>query len=135
MKKRLLLLVMLLVASLVAFGQKSPRLASPVALLFIKGQDLHDVCKYYGEDKFPAGSSVQERLRISNDSGFCSGYIVGQAETLSSEYWSPTTGVTVLQIVTVVKKYLDNHPEKWNDAAMNLVMGALSKAFPPKKTR
>jgi hypothetical protein len=41
--------------------------------------------------------------------------------------------VTPGQIFAIVAKYLNNHPEKWNEPAVILVVEAIKEAFPQKK--
>ena len=36
------------------------------------------------------------------------------------------------QLAAVVSKYLTNHPEKWSEPAVDLVIKALQEAFPLK---
>ena len=131
--KKLLVLIFTLVAASGAFGQPSPPPSTTILIMFVKGQELHDMCKHYGEDSFPEGASYQEMLQIQAHNSFCQGYILGRAEAVSYENWSPPKDITRNQIYAIVKKYLDNHPEEWNEAAANSVLHALMEAFPLKK--
>jgi hypothetical protein len=131
--KKLCVLLFTLAAASAALGQSAPPPSAPTFLMFVKGQELHDACKHYGEDNFPEGSSHQEMLEIQDQLGFCKGYIMGRTEAMSDENWSPPNDITHGQVYAIVKKYLDNHPEKWNEFAANSVMNALREAFPLKK--
>ena len=102
-------------------------------MIFVMAQDLHDKCRLLDEDSFPPGSSRPDNLAIQGHTGFCVGYIVGIAETVDVKWWSPPETLKERQLVAVVKKYIDDHPEKWDQPASMLVRNALIEAFPPKK--
>jgi hypothetical protein len=100
---------------------------------FHDGQSLHDKCRHQDQDFFPEGSSVQDNLNIQNDTGYCIGYITGLAESLDLKWWSPPVPLNQRQVVAVVKKYIDGHPEVWNQSALVSVRNALIESFPPKR--
>lgn len=68
----------------------------------------------------------------------CRGFIIGVSDHLAM--WRDTldlpdckpAGVRKGQIVAIVVKYLENHPEKRHEPANELVMYALNSAFCPK---
>jgi len=43
------------------------------------------------------------------------------------------SGTTGRQAVTIVSKYLKDHPEKWGEPAVSLVIEALKETFPLKR--
>lgn len=79
-----------------------------------------------------------EKTEIQNPSyyksGRYTGFIVGTFDTLSGlQMICATTDVTEGQADAIVTKYLKFNPEKWNEAAIDLVFIALRNAFPCKK--
>jgi hypothetical protein len=88
---------------------------------FLDGNTLHDWC-------------------ISGDVGnqaACLGYVIGVADVLSSEhrdepreYRACIPEMDATQIVSTAKKYLEIHPRAGNITASDLVVVALSEAFP-----
>jgi Rap1a immunity proteins len=77
---------------------------------------------------------------ISGDVGnqaACLGYVIGVADVLSSEhrgepreYRACIPEMDATRIVSTVKKYLESHPWVGNITASDLVVVALSEAFP-----
>ena len=75
--------------------------------------------------------------------GFAHGHIMGVAESHSyySSRWkecarrdfAPPSRSTIEELVRVVEKYLQTHPESWNQPAVILIHDALTEAFPCKK--
>lgn len=63
---------------------------------------------------------------------FCTGYIVGveDALALSRVICPPPNGPTTLQAVAITRKFINDHPEKWNEHPASLVRQALRPAFP-----
>jgi hypothetical protein len=66
------------------------------------------------------------------NNGFCLGLV--QGISYSSPVVCPKNGVTYEQSVRVVVKFLEDNPEKLNLDQNDLVVMALSKAFPCKHT-
>ena len=62
------------------------------------------------------------------------GYITGVYDATYWLYNSPD-GITVGQMCSIVGKYLDEHPEEWNEPAWVLVRLALLEAFPKSKSK
>jgi len=71
--------------------------------------------------------------------GYCAGYVAGVAHLVSVEsyegstyFWKscPPKAATTEQLVDVVKKFLNEHPEDRHRPALLLVLKALSNAFP-----
>jgi len=65
----------------------------------------------------------------------CSGYIVGVADASQGKSWDgfpycKPAAVTRGQLVKIVTKWLNNHPEELHNAAHTLVQVALLNAFP-----
>lgn len=97
------------------------------AKIIWSGNQLWELCQHYkGEEKFKGGSAPA-----------CFTYITGSAETLimtgDADMMTspcPGTAVTREQIVDVVVKWLEDHPEKRDLPAPFIVMKSLSEAFP-----
>ena len=62
------------------------------------------------------------------------GYIMGVCQA-TNYYHNIASSFTVGQACNVVGKYLDEHPERLHEAAITLVMDALSQAFPQFPTK
>jgi hypothetical protein len=60
--------------------------------------------------------------------GFCQGFVSGTADSMHND--ADLMGISRGQMVRVVEKYLEDHPEKLSLAASFLVHDALTKAFP-----
>ncbi|MCX8146785.1 MAG: Rap1a/Tai family immunity protein, partial [Azovibrio sp.] len=65
--------------------------------------------------------------------GYLIGFVVGVHDAVDGILVCTPNQVKVGQIVSMVKKYVRENPDKWNRAASTLVMNALSSAFPCKK--
>ena len=57
------------------------------------------------------------------------GYVSGVGDAMG---YVPA-GLMAGQLAAVVSKYLTNHPEKWSEPAVDLVIKALQEAFPLKR--
>ena len=68
------------------------------------------------------------------DTGYCYGMVSGVASWLGSEdgadLLAPNPSVT--QLIRVVQKYMDDHPEELSKPAVWLIRVSLIKAFPKK---
>ncbi len=106
--KRLLIIVLMALCSTPCFAWDGNRL-------------LHD-CEHKDDGSV---SYYQERA-------YCTGYIVGAANTLSDTRVICIGGIKYGQLKKVVKKYLTNNPELLHYNADILVRNALVKAFPCK---
>ena len=95
-------------------------LGSPTSYASTTGNDLVEFC-----DKDDA----------SWKDGFCYGYVSGIAEILT---WASAENVKICmpdnvtskQVVSVVRKYMKNHPEVLHDGADFIIAIALNSAFP-----
>jgi hypothetical protein len=68
------------------------------------------------------------------DEGYCQGLVSGVASYINSEddadLVSPNPSVS--QLIRVVQKYMDDHPEQLSKPAVWLIRESLIKAFPKK---
>lgn len=72
----------------------------------------------------------------SYQSGWFDGYIIGilnSNSTANKKFVCFDGALSAYQISAVVAKYMQDHPEQWNELASTLVKRALSQAFPCKK--
>jgi hypothetical protein len=88
-----------------------------------------------GEQKEYDGSQFHSDL--SSESGAYSdgltlGFINGVSSTGSGDLWCFPGNVSIGQIRAVVKTFVDDHPEYWNETALNLVVRALQSTWPCK---
>jgi hypothetical protein len=68
--------------------------------------------------------------------GYFMGYVAGVFDvTCLLNLFSTPTNVTQGQICAIVVKYLNEHPEEWNQPAFNLIINALHKSFPPVENK
>jgi hypothetical protein len=61
--------------------------------------------------------------------GVFRGYVAGVADALSSSVCSPNN-TTLGQVLAIVAKYFNEHPEQWSKPANVLIATALAQAFP-----
>ncbi len=68
------------------------------------------------------------------DEGYCQGLVSGVASQISSEDGADLTSPnpSTSQLVRVVQKYMDDHPEELAKPAVWLIRVSLIKAFPKK---
>ena len=92
---------------------------------------------YTGDDLFaqctakPADADYQPRYAR------CLGYVIGVSDALQAEQGGGHLATVCIQasnqapqLVAAVQQYLETHPDKRRVAAPDLVVGALSAAFP-----
>lgn len=70
----------------------------------------------------------------AHDAGFCMGFIAGVANSMNSNDGVDLKdgSITRDQLIRVVQKYLEDHPEQLSKPATWLVRQAIIKAFPKK---
>lgn len=113
------LLFALCALSLSAHAQSGGQIETVVAL----HTDLHDAEQW-------ATLPIQAKI----DGSYASGYVTGVADTLSGTVFCAPDRTSAVQIEAIVKKYMADHPEKWNAVTSPaLIASALSTAFPCKK--
>lgn len=64
------------------------------------------------------------------DAGFFAGYISGVSETLNGVIWCTTGNLPYEQLLSIVGKYLDQHPEQWHMSAQYIISIALAESYP-----
>ncbi len=90
------------------------------------------------------GNELEKKMveyeKLDNDitinftaSGNYSGYVTGVADATNGLFWCNPGNITYNQEFKVVSKYLNNNPEKLHLKAVDLVVQALTEAFPCKK--
>lgn len=99
---------------------------------FYSGNDLVNFMRDY-EAGMPGGTNYHSRdLSAAMNAATYMGYVLGVCEGTPYMHNFPD-GVASGQILAVVSKYLKNHPEKWDEPAVGLVVEALQEAFPLKR--
>lgn len=87
---------------------------------------------------FQTGSRLLEMCSAdeSGNQSYCLGYIAAMADTFSCDSplmgfsWKPSSRITNGQLVKVVTKWMNDHPENLHYSASSLVANALQDAFP-----
>ena len=95
---------------------------------YLTGNTLHN--------DLVAWSNVAENRAVGDDvSNGMQGvsYIIGVADALSGTTICVTNQNSAGQLTAVVRKYLDDHPDRWQFTASSLVQDALQQAFPCTK--
>lgn len=87
--------------------------------------------------KMPSSAIVDCANRDDLTLDGCVGYILGVADTLQidSKTCHGPSDLWTRETVAVVRKYVKDHPERWNIGAQFLVRDALIQAFPCLKRR
>jgi hypothetical protein len=86
-------------------------------------------------DGWRAHKRIIDRTSQTGDyitSTFMVGYITGVVDSSNYQFFVVPAEVTADQLMQVVGKYLDEHPEQWNLSRFDIVMKALTKSFPRK---
>jgi hypothetical protein len=96
--------------------------------VFYTGNQLVEGMREY--DRAQSGSNG-EGLTVGAGGALYWGYVLGVFDGTSSLYALPDVG-TKGQIVAIVTKYFKDHPEKWSQSGADLVVEALTEAFPKK---
>ena len=92
---------------------------------FISGNSLHsDLVAWTNiqENRATGGEEVEGVRGIS--------YVMGVSDALSGQAFCITSENTAGQLAAVVRKYLEDHPDRWQFTASSLVVDALHQAFP-----
>jgi len=92
---------------------------------------------YTGDELFAQCSATPSDADYPPRSARCLGYVIGVSDALQAEQGGGKPGVVCIQPATqaaqlaeAVRGYLQAHPEKRRVAAPDLVISALSEAFP-----
>ena len=99
--------------------------ADASAGFYLDGNQLH--AKLTASKKMQGGTPSLSDLGEAQNA---LGYINGVADTLNGTVVCAPNEVTDGQLVAVVSKYVDEHPEQWQVQANLLVGRALHQAFP-----
>jgi hypothetical protein len=97
------------------------------------------VISFVKEGQFITCVKAYERQQANNlgtdaDAEFYKGFVLGvievhQAYTTISQIEGKTTG----QVLAVVAKYFNDHPEEWHYVPSSVVIRAIDEAFPPQQ--
>jgi len=93
---------------------------------FQSGNDLVKYMKAYEKDTEGRATDYTEADRYV-------AFVVGVTDSLEEIEFCLPERPTVQQVCAVVAKYLNAHPETWDQPAFRLVAAALKQAFPCKK--
>jgi hypothetical protein len=109
-------------------------LFTPLAEAQFSGHDLVDEWKAYQRASSKSSLKRADQVQAADYMGF----LQGVWDTASYYGFTPHgmgKGMIVHDLCCVVGKYLDSRPDRWNEAAVILVMDALNEAFPTFATR
>jgi hypothetical protein len=109
-------------------------LLAPLAEAQFTGHDLVDEWKAYQSASSKSSGKRADQVQAADYMGF----LQGVWDTASYYDFTPHgagNGMIVHDLCRLVGKYLESHPDRWNEAAVILVMDALSEAFPTFPTR
>jgi hypothetical protein len=93
---------------------------------FISGNDLVIYMREYEKDE--RGDTSASDIEASRYIG----YVIGVYDAHRFLFDSPS-GTSIGQVCAIVAKYLNEHPEKWNQTASDLVLEALKQAYPKNR--
>ncbi|MGR3303846.1 MAG: Rap1a/Tai family immunity protein [Candidatus Scalindua sp.] len=81
------------------------------------------------------GNDIMEywNEKDSADNIMIRGYFAGVQDAYNGYYFCVDAEVKLSQAAEVIIKYMKDNPEKWHTAGKNLVINALSEAFPCDK--
>lgn len=85
-----------------------------------------------GSDLF-AGATEYADNKSSFKADYFMGYVAATIDAVGengANYLKIPNNVTVGQMCHIVKKYLDDHPEEWNQPATIIVYRSIVRAFP-----
>jgi hypothetical protein len=68
-----------------------------------------------------------------SDASYGIGYVIGVADAYDDVHFCLPTEVAVGQVVAMVRKYLAENPDKWNQPGELIVLFALRPHFPCKR--
>jgi hypothetical protein len=75
--------------------------------------DVHKACS--APDHFARGTPIAEITKASMDTGWADGFIVGVAEAMPGAFDLPEKEG---DLIAAVCRYIDLHPEMWNEDAV-----------------
>jgi hypothetical protein len=98
-------------------------------------------CAYSGNELkagLDAAAQMEEQHKVGEASGYqagmAKGYVFGVTDTLAGSVFCFTKTTARGQTIAVVRKYLDAHPEKWDENAGDLILKAFYESFPGCET-
>jgi len=121
----------LLLSSLIPISE-APETSPPSQSISASGNNFLEICKHVDEEP---------DVRYTLNNGVCLGWLQGYIEglTVSDEFHQtpadkkmtcPPAEVTAIQFVRIIKKYIDEHPERAHVGTRYLASEALIRAFP-----
>jgi hypothetical protein len=95
---------------------------------FISGGQLHEYLAAYQrvQNGNPTGTDLTSAFEGM-------GYVLGVSDTLDDHVFCLPGATTKAQVVAIVEKYLNDHPERWQYTANSLIADALETDFPCTK--
>jgi hypothetical protein len=92
----------------------------------------------FGVDEAWPLTGTQVASACKTDEGYCDGYIAGALDAhtsvsrtlLKTTLWCTPNTITYAQSILVVRKYLQEHPEKLHYSMVSILESAMTEAFP-----
>lgn len=100
-------------------------LASPASAAFVTGNKLVPL--------WQAHQRIQKSEQLQSSDYQNSAVLMGYVQGVCDTYDDLPEGVTIGQLVTIVGRYLDTHPEEWHLPGSIIVRKAMTEAFVNKK--
>jgi hypothetical protein len=125
--KRNRIIYSLVLAAILASSFPAP--AASGGIYIIRGNLLVEAMREYEK-----AERKDERTNYA-DAARYQWFVMGVHDALSGEIFCAPEQVTLAQVAAVVAKYLNAHPEEWNEPAFVLVTRALKQAFPCRGMR
>ena len=119
---------------------------APIALLFAspdarpENATLRAEALYTGKDLYDLCATPNGDIR----EGLCRGYVAGIYDGssllktplvhayLGRRWCMPKSQADLSQLVAIIQKWLETHPEQWHQGAASIIATALLQAFPCK---
>ena len=111
-----MLAIILLISALLPLGNAH-------AKEFLSGTDLVQLMREY--EKAQRNDKSTDLLKAGEYLGYVTGFY-----DATWFFYADVRNLTPERVAIVIAKFLNQHPEKWNRAAWDLVMEALKEAFP-----
>lgn len=95
----------------------------------------------YSSNLIVEGSKAWEQFENGKEDyssmkfGYYMGNINGIRMSVDKILFCTTKGVDNNQLAAIVRKYIKNNPEKWNEGSWSLIFNPLKKAFPCKQDK
>lgn len=81
-------------------------------------------------DAYERASAGTASTEDYNSAAQANGYITATSDAFDGRFFCNPEHAQAGQIIFVVRKYIKEHPESWNNSASSIIVAALKAAFP-----